>query len=124
MNELEMYNFMSDEDINLFNKKSGIYGLIHNDKVVYVGQSKNIRQRLKAHREAEYQFNKQLEKYMEENGRINRSKQMKLYKFLTYHKNEVMFVIFKETEELNKWEEHYITLFKPQYNLKGVDIPY
>ena len=37
MNELEMYNFMSDEDINLFNKKSGIYGLIHNDKVVYVG---------------------------------------------------------------------------------------
>lgn len=49
---------------------------------------------------------------------------MALYRFIDANKDDISFVVFKETEELDKWEEHYITLFKPRYNYKGVDVPY
>lgn len=126
--ELEMYDFNKDADINLFKKKSGIYGLIHQgynkEEVIYVGQSKNIARRLKEHRNAKCQLEKTIDAYIKEKGQINRSKQMALYRFLECNKEDVMFVVLKETEELDKWEEHYITLFQPRYNLAGVDIPY
>ena len=49
---------------------------------------------------------------------------MGLYSFLECNMDDVFFIVLKETEELNKWEEHYISLFKPRYNYKGVDVPY
>lgn len=126
--ELEMYDFNKDEDVNLFRDKSGIYGLIHQtygkEEVVYVGQSKNIARRLKEHRNAKRQLEKTIDAYIKETGKINRSKQMALYRFLECNKENVMFVVFKESDELDKWEKHYITLFQPRYNLAGVDIPY
>ena len=79
---------------------------------------------MKTHRNSKYQLEKAIDQYIKEKGLCNRSKQMALYRFLNVNKEDVFFVIFKETEELNKWEEHYITLFKPRYNYKGVDVPY
>lgn len=126
--ELEIYDFNKDNDINLFKKKSGIYGLIHItygvEEVIYIGQSVDIANRLKTHRNAKYQFQQTIDKYIKENGRSNRAKQMALYRFLDVNKEDIFFVVFKETEELNKWEEHYITLFKPRFNYKGVDVPF
>lgn len=128
MKELEMYDFTQTNDIDLFKGKSGIYGLIHVthgvEKVIYVGQSVNIANRLKEHRRAKVQLEKAISSYIKENGRCNRAKQMGLYRFLEEHMDNIFFVIFKETEDLNKWEEHYITLFKPDFNYRGVDVPY
>lgn len=126
--QLEIYDFNDDDDINLFKKKSGIYGLIHmtyeTEEVIYVGQSINIANRLKNHREAKYQLQKAIDKYILEEGRCNRSKQMALYRFIDANKDDIFFVVLAETDELDKWEEHYITLFKPRFNYKGVNVPY
>ena len=126
--QLEIYNFNDDNDINLFNKISGIYGLVYvtynTEEIVYVGQSKNIANRLKTHRRAKSQLQKTIDKYIASQGRVNMSKQMALYQFIDCNKSDLFFVVFTETDELDKWEEHYITLFKPRFNYKGVDVPY
>ena len=125
---LELYDFNDDKDINLFKGKSGIYALVHisynKEEIVYVGQSKDIARRLKQHRNAKTQLEKIITEYIKENGKCNRAKQMALYRFIDCNKDDIQFAILKETEELNKWEEHYITTYKPRYNYKGVDVPY
>ena len=55
---------------------------------------------------------------------IEKGKLSNLLQSVKVNKDDLFFVVFKETEELNKWEEYYITLFKPAFNYKGVDIPY
>ena len=47
-----------------------------------------------------------------------------LYYFIGEHIDELQFVVLKETTNRDKWEEHYISLFKPKFNYKGVDVPY
>ena len=49
---------------------------------------------------------------------------MALYRFIDANKDDLFFVVLAETDELDKWEEHYITLFKPRFNYKGVNVPY
>jgi hypothetical protein len=49
---------------------------------------------------------------------------MALYRFIDANKDDLFFVVLAETDELDKWEEHYITLFKPKFNYKGVNVPY
>ena len=126
--ELEMYELKNAKDRNLFKNKSGIYGLIHQgynkEEVIYVGQSKNLANRLGDHSRPTSQLEKVISAYVKENGRSNRAKQMGLYRFLECNIDDVFFVVLKETEDLNEWEEHYITLFKPAFNYKGVDVPY
>lgn len=46
-----------------------------------------------------------------------------MYDFINKNRNEIKFSVL-ETEELDKEEEYYITLYKPKYNYKGVDVPY
>lgn len=126
--QLEIYDFNDDNDINIFQKKAGIYGLMYitydTEEIIYVGQSINLASRLKTHRNATSQLKKAIDQYILEEGRCNRSKQMALYRFIEANKDDLFFVIFKETDELDKWEEHYITLFKPRFNYKGVNVPY
>lgn len=126
--QLEIYDFNDDNDINIFQKKSGIYGIMYmtyeTEEVIYIGQSVNIANRLRTHRNATSQLKKAIDQYILEEGRCNRSKQMALYRFIEANKDDLFFVIFKETDELDKWEEHYITLFKPRFNYKGVVVPY
>lgn len=126
--QTEIYDFSDDNDIALFNKVSGIYGLMYityeTEEIIYVGQSINIANRLRTHRAAKSQFQKAVDQYIQEEGRCNRSKQMALYRFIDANKDDLFFVVLAETDELDKWEEHYITLFKPRFNYKGVNVPY
>ena len=49
------------------------------------------------------------------------------WKFIKEHKEQGLgVVILRECvkEELNKYEEKYITQFKPKFNYKGVIVPY
>ena len=126
--QTEIYDLSDDNDIALFNKVSGIYGLMYityeTEEIIYVGQSINIANRLRTHRAAKSQFQKAVDQYIQEEGRCNRSKQMALYRFIDANKDDLFFVVLAETDELDKWEEHYITLFKPRFNYKGVNVPY
>lgn len=119
--EVELYN-LSLEDIKLFNERKGIYGLIYNNQVIYVGQSKNLGERLRTHRRAD--INAIINKIIDEDGRCNRCKNLAMYYFINSNREDIQFVIFEETEDLDNREYHYITLFQPKYNYKGVDIPY
>lgn len=115
---------LNPEETKLFKNVSGIYALIHNEEIIYIGQSKSIQERLNKHRESEYNIKEILHKIKKEEGRCNRTKQLLMYQYITEHKEEMKFTILKKTTDRNKWEEHYITLYKPKFNYKGVDIPY
>lgn len=117
--QVEMYDFTLEE-IKKFKKKSGIYALIYDNEVIYVGQSVNLGDRLRTHRTTTPQ--QIVDKIIKEEGRSNRSKQLAMYAFLEKH--DIQFVVLLETTELDKYEEHYIKLFLPKFNYKGVDVPY
>lgn len=118
---VELYDFTLDE-IRNFNDKSGIYALIYDNEVIYVGQSKNIGDRLRTHRRTKVE--QIVNKIIKEGGKVNRSKQIALYDFINGNKEDIQFVVLLETKELNRYEEHYIKLFQPKYNYKGVDVPF
>lgn len=120
---LEVYEFIPEET-KLFNNVSGIYALLHNDEVIYVGQSIDIQRRLGEHRNSQSNINKILHKINKEAGKFNRTKQLALYLYISEFKEEIEFIVLKETLNRDKWEEHYITLFKPKFNYAGVDIPF
>lgn len=122
MKTIEMYEFVPEE-IKLFQNKSGVYALIHNNEVIYVGQSKNLSQRLYTHH-SKTALEQTIKKIAKEDGKCNRTKQVAMYDFIDKHRTDIYFVILKETNELDKYEKHYIELFKPKYNYKGVDVPY
>ena len=119
--ELELYDFTL-ENIGMFSGKRGIYGLVYDDEIIYVGQSKNIGNRLKTHRKANTKSI--IDHIIREEGKCNRCKQLALYYFIDENREEMNFVILEETEDLNEREKYYISLFKPKYNYKGVDVPY
>ena len=111
------------EEIKKWKEKKGIYALMHNNSVIYVGQSINLGSRLQSHRN-ENALNNIVRKTIKEGGRNNNSKAIAMYGFINEHREEIKFAILKETEDLDVWEEKYITHFKPRFNYKGVDVPY
>ena len=116
-----MYEFTSEET-RLFKDVSGIYALLHEQEVIYVGQSKNIRDRLNKHRTMS--IDSILSQIEREEGKCNRTKQLALYMYIESHREDIAFVVLKETDNRDKWEEHYITLFHPKFNYRGVDVPF
>lgn len=120
--EVEKHKFTL-EGIKPFNNKSGVYALVYGDQIIYVGQSVDLGKRLKVHRR-EKQFEHTLNQVIKEQGKMNRCKQLAMYDFINKHREDMYFIILKETKELNKYEQHYITLYQPKYNYKGVDIPF
>lgn len=124
--EVELFDFTLEE-MRQFRNKSGIYAIIHNNQVLYVGQSKNLGERLQTHRR-ENALESTISKIIhevEKSGKCgNYSKTIAMYDYINKHRKEIQFAILLETAELNKWEQHYIELFLPKYNYKGVDVPY
>lgn len=123
--EVEIFSLNDKNDVHLFDKISGIYGLLYENEIIYVGQSINIANRLKDHKRSS-NINDIINRIIKEDGNCNRCKQLAMYYFLDEHKKEIEFVLLKECkiEELNYYEEKYITKFKPRFNYKGVIIPY
>jgi excinuclease UvrABC nuclease subunit len=123
--QVERYDFIREE-MKPFDKISGIYAIIYHDEVIYVGQSTRIGKRLQTHSAQNALQNTihSIETDIDKGFCSNRSKAVAMYAFIAAHRDEMEFAILKETADLNKWEEHYITLFKPRYNYKGVNIPY
>lgn len=101
-------------------EKSGIYYLYYDNEIIYIGQSKDIYDRLCHHRN----WNSSLKKAQQnrDGGHL-----VELYQFIGEHLDFIEFGIFRFThslEENNYWEEHFIKTYKPKYNYAGVDIAY
>ena len=104
---------------------SGIYALIYNNVIIYIGQSANISGRLTAHNNKnKYDtIKKQIEK---EGGQCHREKSLAMYDFIRQHRDEIEFQILEQCplELLNQQEEKYIIQYQPKFNYRGVDVPY
>lgn len=99
-------------------KTSGIYALLYNNQVIYVGQSRDIRTRLLHHANTKSCL-KQLEKRKSTAKSFGLEK--KRYEFIEEHFNEIDFLYIPvELAELNQYEEYYIKKYKPIYNYSGV----
>lgn len=130
--EIDLSNFYKNnaphhsfvkEEFQKFNKKSGIYALMYHDEIIYVGQSVDIGRRLREHAN-ETAIQKTINQIYREDGKANRSKQLAKYIFIDRYREEIEFIILKETDELDKWEEYFISLYQPKYNYVGVDVPF
>lgn len=105
---------------------SGIYALIYNNEIIYIGQSVNIGSRLTAHNSKNrYEITK---KKMEQEGfgKCCREKSLVMYDLIRHHRDDIEFQILEQcsVELLNQLEEKYIVQYQPCFNYKGVDVPY
>ena len=83
------------------NKISGVYGIFENDICLYVGESKQINQRISMHK-SRYKSTKDVI-------------QKELYENLRQH-DHIEFRILEETDNHLEREKYYINKFKPYYN--------
>ena len=117
--ELQKYRFNDTKEHRRYKEVSGIYALIFEDKVIYVGQSKNIRKRLSAHYYIESKMRQcTKERYPNEDSRLN---MVAFCNFVKEHMEEIEFIVLPaEIKQLNELEEHYINKHKPRFNYAGV----
>lgn len=109
---------------------SGIYGITYNDEIIYIGQAKNIEDRLEYHFNTNTAIRTILAEQIAEGfgtpyDQYN-YKTLSLYCFITANYNKIGFTILMECpiEELNYYEEYFIKEYKPRYNWGGVDVPF
>lgn len=115
---LKKYSFNNTKTYWQFINVSGIYALIHNDEVIYVGKSKNVQSRLKSHHTVNTNISVRLENKNKTPGIL---KQLSFYQYLKDNMEEIEFIVLPTPEaELNTTEYYYIKKYKPKFNYSGV----
>lgn len=108
----------------------GIYALTYKNTIIYIGQAKNIEDRLEQHFNTDTQIRTILAKQQIEGFGtpydLYTYKTLSLYCFITANYNDIGITCLLDCpiEELNQWEEALIKLHKPKYNWGGVDVPF
>lgn len=126
MKRLDLYYNLSNLiERGLFKQESGIYGLYFNNKCFYVGQSKDLQKRLREHSRWAHNLER-LELNKEYRNPISYQKTKEMYEFIGKNYNQIKFKILTlcSFEELNHYEEMYISLYNPEYNYQGVNVEY
>ena len=99
----------------------GIYAILYNNEVIYVGQSINIRSRLASHT-SKAKINQYAKR--DQNDK-NTQLKLEFYTLIQEHMDEIQFLYIPcDKKELDKYEEYYINKYKPKYNYLGVYIRY
>lgn len=121
---LDTYKFEYTNNYKFFDNVSGIYALIYNDEVIYVGQSRNIKKRLGAHHCYETNIKRAMKNY-EKDNRESYLNEKARYEFIRDHMKEIVFLVLPvETDKLDEVEEVYIDKYKPRFNWHGVRTAY
>ena len=99
---------------------AGIYALVHDNKVIYVGQSVSMRDRLLKHSHAD----KRLEELFKTKTHTNTKKyliQKERYEFIKENIEDILYLFVPcEKDKLDELEKYYITKHQPKYNYVGV----
>ena len=114
---VELYRLCDKTKREELEEVCGIYAILYNNEVIYVGQSINIRSRLDSH------TNKARINEYAKRDQHNKNTQLKLefYTLIQEHMDEIQFLYIPcDKKELNKYEEYYINKYKPKYNYVGV----
>lgn len=108
---VDLKSFENTKNFVEYDGVSGIYAFVHNNEVIYVGQSINVRRRLSSHHCT--------------GTKLREGKNPCFYKFLQNHMSEVFFLVVPaDREQLNQLEEKYINKYKPKFNWSGVHTKY
>ena len=114
---VELYRLCDKTKREELEEVCGIYAILYNNEVIYVGQSINIRSRLDSH------TNKARINEYAKRDQHNKNTQLKLefYTLIQEHMDEIQFLYIPcDKKELDKYEEYYINKYKPKYNYIGV----
>ena len=114
---VELYKLCDKTKREELEEVCGIYAILYNNEVIYVGQSINIRSRLDSH------TNKARINEYAKRDQHNKNTQLKLefYTLIQEHMDEIQFLYIPcDKKELDKYEEYYINKYKPKYNYIGV----
>lgn len=114
---VELYRLCDKTKREELEEVCGIYAILYNNEVIYVGQSINIRSRLDSH------TNKARINEYAKRDQHNKNTQLKLefYTLIQEHMDEIQFLYIPcDKKELDKYEEYYINKYKPKYNYVGV----
>ena len=114
---VELYRLCDKTKREELEEVCGIYAILYNNEVIYVGQSINIRSRLDSH------TNKAKINEYAKRDQHNKNTQLKLefYTLIQEHMDEIQFLYIPcDKKELDKYEEYYINKYKPKYNYVGV----
>ena len=108
-------------------KKCGIYALTFGGQVIYVGQSKDIENRVKDHFRWKTRV-KEIQKKGQKQGGYTRGQivQLSRYQFIGMHEGKVSYKILEECSEsqLDAYEEYWIKRYNPIFNYEGVYVEY
>ena len=120
-----MEYLLNSSDRLLFKNVSGIYALKYQDEIFYIGKSINLYNRLTDHNKPS-QFDTILKKIIKEDGNCNRCKSLAMYYLIKEHHNEIKFIILQKCkkDELDFYEEEYISKYLPRFNYRGVIVAY
>lgn len=118
--EVQLYKFNNTKAYSQYKNICGIYALVYQNTVIYVGQSIDVQHRLYAH----HGYKSKIKLY--EQRTSDSSKNLyNFYTFLQEHEDDVYFLVIPtELEKLNEEEEKYIKKYQPKYNWSGVRIAY
>ena len=114
---VELYRLCDKTKREELEEVCGIYAILYNKEVIYIGQSINIRSRLDSHK------NKARINEYAKRDQHNKNTQLKLefYTLIQEHMDEIQFLYVPcDKKELDKYEEYYINKYKPKYNYVGV----
>ena len=102
----------------------GIYFIIFENTIIYIGQASDINNRLRVHEKADWQMiEKQWNREKATGVYPDRSKSIKFYKFIKEYKDKIYFIAY-ETCNGNELEEYFIHKYQPKYNFAGIDTKY
>lgn len=119
------YDYTATDQLPL---TSGIYGFMIDGVVIYIGQAKNIRKRVKQHLDWKCDLRSILCDISAGERQINDASLLAIIKAVLFgeHKEELEIVVFAEAplNELNQLEYDYITAYQPELNYAGVKMAY
>lgn len=116
---LEKFRLNSVKNRNYFKDVCGIYALLYEGEVIYIGKSKNIADRLRRHN-AIFAVDSILNTIKKENGRCDRSKELALHTLIDEHRNDIYFCLVGTCaiDELEEYKQEYIGRYNPIFNSK------
>ena len=118
---VELYKLCDKTKREELEEVCGIYAILYNNEVIYVGQSINIRSRLASHT-SKAKINQYAKR--DQNDK-NTQLKLEFYTLIQEHMDEIQFLYIPcNKKELDKYEEYYINKYKPKYNYAGVYIRY
>lgn len=119
----------SEENQNLYRGMAGIYFLILDGEIVYIGQSQNIGKRLSSHNSRRAFDRIWTAAWEGPEYAYGKLKALYLYYTISQRRDDFEFAVYADESmsdvgKRDELEEYLISVNQPRFNFSGVNIPY